>query len=429
MTRKIWRQVSWPIVFAALAAPFMVDCGGLPKVPGVPGIPGVGNCPDMANIEAVESFDFAGEFKLKADVAGKIKAGLGAALEMQKLAAKIDADLTTACGNLAKDLGDTGSYKNAQDACKAAVKAIGDAKAKLGASASIKLDMTEPHCGLDVGVYGDCAAKCDATVKPGSAEVTCEGGKMQGSCSASCTGDCEMQAAAACSGECSGTCDADVSGSCDGNCSGKCDGKATTGGSSGAQCAGKCEGKCSGNVKGSCKGKCGGTCHLSAGASCSGTCTGDCSVKMQAPKCTGTVKPPQMSADCKAKCDAKVQANASCTPPHIALRITGAADAAAAAKFQAAIEKNLGAVLDVSIGMAKNVGAIAASVKVVAEGATAAVQTAASGGDKMAGVALTACVLSPFKGAIDAAASVQASVNVSVNVQASASGSASGKAG
>src|SRR5579871_4976330 len=117
MTRTIMRRVSWPIVFAGLAAPFMVNCGALPA-----GVPGAGNCPDMTNIEAVEKFDFAANFKLKADVGAKIKAGVGAALEMKALADKIDGQLLAACGGLAKDLGDTGSYSNGQDACKAAIK-------------------------------------------------------------------------------------------------------------------------------------------------------------------------------------------------------------------------------------------------------------------------------------------------------------------
>jgi hypothetical protein len=417
MIRKFWRRVSWPIVFTGLIAPFTVNCGALKGLPGVPGLPG--NCPDMTKIEEIDKFDFQANFKLKADVAAKIKAGVGAAVEMKVLADKIDADLLTACGGLAKDLGDGTTYKSGADACKAAAKLVGDAKAKLGAGASVKLDMTEPKCGLDVGVYGDCAASCDATVKPGGADIQCDGGKMQGSCGAQCSGDCDMTAAAACSGECDGSCDADISGECSGNCDGKCDGKA----SKGASCAGKCEGKCSGKVKATCKGKCGGSCHLSAGASCSGTCTGSCSAKMEAPKCTGTMKPPQMSADCKAKCDAKVQANATCTPPQVLVRIVGAADAAAAAKFQTALQNNLPVILSVAIGMAKNVPTIVANVKAVVEGVQGIVQTATS--DKMAGVALIACVASPFKGALDAATGIQANVSVSVSVQASASGSAS----
>ena len=49
--------------------------------------------------------------------------------------------------------------------------------------------------------------------------------------------------------------------------------------------------------------------------------------------------------------------------------------------------------------------------------------------DPIAGGRLAACVSAPFKGAIDAAASLKANVNVSVEVKASASASASGSAG
>jgi len=427
MNRKIWRSVSWPIVFAGLSAPFIVNCGALSKLPG--GLPGIPSCPDMSKPDEIAKFDFAASFKLKPDVAAKVKAGVGAAVEMKILADKVDADLTAACGKIATDLGDTNTYKNAQDACKAAATIIGSVKGKLGAAAKVSLDIDPPQCGLDINAYGDCGASCDATVKPGGADITCEGGKLQGSCGAQCSGDCEMTAAAACSGECDGSCNADVSGSCSGNCNGKCDGKAGT-----ASCAGKCEGKCSGNVKGTCKGKCGGDCKLSGAASCKGTCTGTCTAKMEAPKCTGTVKPPSMSADCKAKCDAHVQANASCTPPHIQVRIVGAADAVAAAKFQTVLETDLPMVLNTAIGLAKNVGQIVGSVKAVVEGVEGVVKTATS--DKIAGAALIACVAMPFKGAIDAATGIQANVSVSVSVQGSVGGgsgsgsaSASGKAG
>lgn len=418
MTRKIMRRVSWPIVFAALAAPFVVNCGAMPKLPGVPNI--AGNCPDMTKVEAVDSFDFGKEFGLKADVAAKIKAGAGAAVEMKALADKIDGDLKVACGNLAHDLGATGDFKDGQDACKAAIKVMGDVKAKIGANAQIKLDMTEPTCGVDINAYADCAGHCDASVKPGSAEVKCEGGKLEGKCSGQCQGECQANAAAACSGECDGTCDVAIKGTCDGKCEGKCDGKVMNASANG-QCNGTCDGKCQGNVKATCKGKCGGSCKISGSASCNGTCSGSCSVKMEAPKCTGNIEPPKMSAECKAKCDASLNAKAECTPPHVALRITGAADAQAAAKFQAAVEKNLPDILTVAVGMGKHVGELAGNMKVVIEGVQASVQGA---GSPMNVAKLTACVAAPFKGALDAVASVQANVNVSVNVQASASGSA-----
>jgi hypothetical protein len=411
------------VVLAGLTAPFIANCGGaMPSMPGGGGLPGAGNCPDMAKVEAIESFDFEKEFKLKADVAAKIKAGASAAAEMKALSMKIDGDLKTACGGLAKDLGATGDFSSGQDACNAAMKVMGEVKAKMGANAKISLDVVEPHCGLDVQAYGDCSAHCDAHVKPGEVPK-CEGGKLQGSCSGKCQGECEASAAAACSGECSGSCDAEIKGSCSGKCQGKCDGKATPAGG-GAECAGTCEGKCSGSVHAECKGKCGGSCKMSASASCNGTCSGSCDVQMQAPKCTGKLEPPQVSAECKAKCDAKVQANASCTPPHIALRISGSADAAASAKFQAAIEKNLPGVLTVAVGMGKHVGELAGSMEAVINGVQAGLSAA---GDPLTVGRLTACVGAPFKGALDAVANVKANVSVSVNVQASAS--ASGKAG
>src|SRR5580692_5189603 len=153
MIRKFWRRVTGPIVFMGLSAPFIANCGGgMPSMPGGGGLPGGSSCPDMAKVEAIDSFDFGKEFKLKADVATKIKVGAAAAVEMQELSTKIDGELKTACGNLAHDLGATGDYSGGQDACKAAEKAIGDVKAKLGANVSIKLDFSEPHCGVDIGV-------------------------------------------------------------------------------------------------------------------------------------------------------------------------------------------------------------------------------------------------------------------------------------
>ncbi|HZU81524.1 MAG TPA: hypothetical protein VE987_01345 [Polyangiaceae bacterium] len=426
MIRKFWRQVSWPIVFAGLSAPFVAHCGGaMPSLPassgGAPSLPGAaGNCPDMAKVEAIESFDFEKEFKLKADVAAKIKASAAAAAEVKALSEKIDADLKVACGGLAHDLGAQGDFKDGQEACKAANKAIGDVRAKLGASAQVKVETTEPHCGVDVHAYGDCAGHCDATVKPGGAQVKCEGGKMQGQCSGKCQGDCEASAAATCTGECHGSCDADVKGACSGKCAGKCDGKAMDAKANG-RCDGVCDGKCDAEVKGECKGKCGGSCAIKGQAECKGTCTGSCSVEMQAPRCAGKVEPPQMSAECKAKCDASMQAKAECTPPHVVVRVTGAADAQAEAKFRAAIEKNLGAIVKVSAGTGRGAVEVADNLKVVIEGVQASVQGA---GDPAAVLKLTNCVSTPFKGALDAAASVKASVNVSASVSASASGSA-----
>jgi hypothetical protein len=431
MTRTFWKSISWPLLVAGLSAPIVMNCGGVPHVAGMPDVPGKANCPDMTSIDAVTNFDWTTEFKIDAKVGAKLKGGVAAAVEMKMIADGIDADLKTACNGILTGLGGTAVTTSGQDACKAAVTQIGAFKAKLGANAKISVAIDPPVCGVSVDAMADCAAKCDASVKPGSADVKCEGGELQGSCSAQCSGSCDVEAGAKCSGSCSGSCDATVSGTCSGKCSGKCDGKATPGGG-GASCAGKCDGKCDGKISGTCSGSCKGSCKMSAAASCSGTCSGSCSAKMTAPRCTGQVTPPEMSADCKGSCKAQLDAKVECTPAHIAVAISGAADATAAATFQTTLETNLPAIVKVAMSLKDRLVHLAGDVKAVAEGGIAVVgELKGSVGSDPAKVAsagqLVACVTAPFQGAIDAAASVQANVSVSVNVSASAS--ASGSAG
>ncbi len=411
------------------AAPLIVNCGGagpLGNVPGASALPGGGggSCPDLGSVESVEKADFAGAFQLDAAASGRLKAGLGAATELKVFADSVDAELKKACSDLAGDLGGGGTFDNGDAACKAAIKAMGDVKAKMGGSFSIKLDIKPPECRASMDAMAECSGHCDANIKPGEAKVECEPGKLSGTCSAQCSGSCDMTAAAKCDGSCSGTCDATMKGSCSGKCDGKCDGKA----SKGATCAGTCEGKCDAQVEGSCGGSCGGSCKLKASASCSGTCNGSCSAQMQAPKCTGEIKPPQMSADCKAKCDAKVTAKAECTPAAVGVKVEGAGDAQLALKYKAALEKSLPAILKVAMGVGERGAKMADGVGKAVADLSGNVTGMAKGGP-MAVAKLTGCVAAPFKGAADGAASLKANVSVSVDVKASASASAGGKAG
>jgi hypothetical protein len=381
----------------------------------------------LASAEAVAKLDFAHEFKLKAEVSHKLKMGVEAAVELKAFADRIDADLKVGCGGLAKDLGDNGTYEDGQAACRAAIKAMDEARAKMGASAHVALEASPPHCEASMDAMADCAAKCDATVKPGSAKVECEPGKLSGSCSGECSGSCDMSAAGSCEGTCEGSCEANFKGDCGGECVGKCDGKDSKG-----ACAGTCEGRCESHAKGQCKGKCGGRCELKAKAHCNGTCTGSCSVEMKAPKCTGEVTPPKMSAECKAHCDAKMEAKVECKPANVVVRIKGAADAKAAAAYRVALEKNLPIIFKIAVGMGERAEKAAANVQAVVSGLQGSVEAIGkSSGDALSGGRLVACIAAPFKGAIDAAANVRASVKVSVDVKASASasGSAGGKAG
>ena len=419
MTSWMKKAVTFAVVGGGLVA--IMNCGG--NIPGVGNLPGTAACPSMDKPEEISAFDWAGNYKVDGKVDAQLKAGVAAAVELQNLAAAIDNDMKTACGQIVTDLGGSNSFSTGEEACNAAAKAITDTKAKLGQKFSIKVDAQPPKCSADFNAQADCTAKCDVSASPGSVKAECEPGKLQGQCSAQCEGSCDVQGGAKCEGSCSGKCDAQMSGSCGGNCDGKCDGKAFKG-----SCGGKCEGKCDAEIKGSCTGSCSGSCQLQAKAECKGTCSGSCSVEMKAPRCTGKVTPPHASADCNAKCEASVTAKAECTPGHVVVLISGPADPALALKLKNALEHGLPLLLKVAVGMGERAKQAAESVKTVVEGAQAAVQAVAQSSAAL-GAQLTACVGAPFKGAIDAAGSMKANVSVSVSVSASASASSGGGGG
>jgi hypothetical protein len=411
-------------VMIVASVPLLNNCGKMPGgASGMPNVPGVpGGCPaNIADASAIMSSNFG----LEGELEGKVKAALAASANLQAISADIEGEVVTACSNLAKDLGakdddlkpkEDGPGKKAEAACDVASKLIGEFKAK--AKGKIVVDYTKPKCEASLDASVDCAAKCDAKVKPGEVKATCEGGELSGQCDAKCEGKCTVEAAAncegTCSGSCKGECSAEISGKCDGDCTGKCDGKDSKG-----KCAGTCDGKCKGKAdaqcSGTCKGSCSASCEMTAKGECKGTCSGKCSVEMKAPKCSGTVKPPEMSAECKANCDAEVNGKAECKPPAVFVKIEGAADADAAMKLKAALRKNLPALLNVSIGMKDKLESVTGSVKTAVEGAKAAVT---SGGD--AALKVGAC----FAASLEASAKASVSINVSVKASASASGSA-----
>jgi hypothetical protein len=414
-------------VMIVASVPLLNNCGklpggaGLPSVPGAPGVPG--SCPaNIADASAIMNTNFG----LDGELEGKVKAALAAGADVQAIAADVEGEVTTACSNLAKDLGakdddlkpkEDGPGKKAEAACNAASKLIAEFKAK--AKGKVVVDVKPPKCEASLDASTDCAAKCDAKVKPGSVKAQCEGGEISGTCDAKCEGKCTVDASAncegSCSGECKGECSADISGKCDGDCVGKCDGKDSKG-----KCAGTCDGKCKGKAEaqcnGTCKGSCSASCEMQAKGECKGTCSGKCSAEMKAPKCSGTVKPPEMSAECKAHCDAEVNGKAECKPATVFVKVEGAADAEAATKLKGALVKNLPALLKVSIGMKGKLENVVGSVKTAAEGAQAAVTSGGAAALKVGGC---------FAASLEAQAKASVSINVSVKASASASGSAS----
>ncbi len=399
------------------------DFGGL-NVPDVAGA--AAGCPKGGSISAAMNHDWAGAFGLDVKAAGKIRAGVVGALELDRFAKRLDADLKVACGNMAKDLGKGADFDSGSDACKAASAGLSELRGQLGGDFSIKIETSPPSCAASIDAYGECIAECDADIQPGSVDLECKGGELVGKCSAECTGTCYIEGQASCNGTCHGSCSANFSGSCGGDCTGKCDGKDMQGG----YCEGTCEGSCSAGGDGSCGGECGGSCDIQGSASCNGDCQGSCSVDFQAPKCTGEVVPPKASVDCKASCEAKVSADIQCKPGTVNVRTTGGLNKEAIAKYRAVLTVHLPAVLNVAVGLKDEAVRAAANVKVVVEGAQQVVVTVKNSAAETA-ARLSACVTAPFAAAVKAATSIQASVSVSVDVSvsASASGSASGSAG
>ncbi len=415
MNRRHW--LSLPLLVCGLAAPVMINCGALGGVLG--DVTGAPKCPE--GMDNIASFDWAGQFKIDADAAGKIKGGLLAAGELKSFADDIEKDIKGACAGIAADLGAGSEFASAEDACKAAAKAITDTKGKLGAKATIALDFKLPECNASIKAMADCGGRCDVSVKPGEVQLKCEGGEISGKCGGECKGSCNADVAAACDGTCSGSCEVDIKGKCAGTCHGKCDGKDSSG-----TCKGKCEGTCGAQVeKAQCKGKCGGKCDVKGSAKCEGTCSGACSVAFEAPRCSGKITPPEMKADCKASCEASAELRAECTDPKISYRIVGATDTEAAKKLQATIEKHIPVIIKLAVGLKDRVIGAVKNVKSVIEGGISAGESigGSMGGDlqaKARGAALIAC-MTPLKGAIDAAAKLEVSVNVSVQVQGSVS--------
>ncbi|HEY5377263.1 MAG TPA: hypothetical protein VIK01_26470 [Polyangiaceae bacterium] len=410
------------VTSTVILVPLIASCSMLGTMIGsaTDGVKIAKGCPDLSTTDAIAKVNFGDEFTFEPNMAAQVKAGVIAAGALKDIAADVDADLVAGCGGLAKDLGNSTAFKTGKEACAAALKALEDAKAKLGAKVAIELEIKPPVCSVSLGVVSDCASKCDASLKGAKVDATCEGGELSGTCDGDCIGTCTLTGAAACPGTCNGSCDADFSGKCSGTCEGTCDNKKT----SKASCAGTCQGKCGTGASGSCAGQCSGSCEMNGGAKCDGTCRGKCSVDLKAPVCSGKVVPPKVSAECKASCDAKANANLSCTPALVAVKISGTKDLEAAAKLAAALETNLPRILKVAMGMLERIPDVLSNAKSTVEGAIAAGKSVAAS-RVTASAHIGQCLLTPFEGAIDGIANIKSNVDVSLSVKAAVSSSSS----
>lgn len=318
--------------------------------------------------------------------AQKVEAFIASAAAFHQSAVDLDNGLREGClqigssleipqGELAGPAGPEGTRR----ICERAGRQLRDEITALRGSANLRLSMQvqPPSCSVSVDAYGRCAADCDVSYRPGSAEIRCEGGELRGTCSAQCTGSCAV----------------DVSGRCEGTCEGECSAR---------------------DAQGRCTGTCVGRCVAQASGSCAGECRGGCSVAFTEPRCTGRVQPPEVNADCRAACDARLSAQASCQPGRAVLTVDGnvASDLEARVRrVRAALGSGFGAVLMVRDRVQTTARTGEALARAIAELPSAA---------RDVGASAAICATSSVAAVAEAVSSVNVSVQVSVSVSASA---------
>jgi hypothetical protein len=404
---------AWAVAVAS--AVVVVACGA--KKPPLAPAPTVSTqCPDLTKADEVAAFDFEKEYVLSRDAADKLKAAALAAWEIGQLAEKIDVELGIACASISRDLGAKGDWRSGNDACAAAVKTVHDARAKLGPQANAQMVVREPLCLADVSLMTKCASICDSSVPAEKVKGDCE--KTAGRCDGNCDGSCEPKVPTKCDGQCIGTCDGPVKGQCGGRCKGTCDGHKSTG-----SCAGLCIGTCDhGALSGECKGACAGTCKPKAPGICEGQCAGKCSVELTDAKCAGDFKTPEVSTDCRSRCELAVINQTDCSDPTVGLIITGAKDREVAETMKASIDRSFPGLLKIlyEVGLDKGAKRVL-NAKAIIEGArTGFAEMAASGGKRSAAASqaqLEKCFNEPFKKAAADADAVKTGLDEATGVR------------
>ncbi|HYP78625.1 MAG TPA: hypothetical protein VER12_21780 [Polyangiaceae bacterium] len=325
---------------------------------------------DMTNVD----------FGVDASIKGSFSAFASAASDLSAVGTGAISDITTACRNIALDLGadaDDASVKGkgGADAMNAwCALAKGQISANFGASGklagSISVEFQEPKCTASLSAQANCQASCDvnAMCDIKANPPKCTGGTLTVECSGACTasGSADVACTGSCTGKCSGSCKAsggvkvDCKGKCDGTCSAGAAGGATEKGT-GIQADGRCDGQCDGTCtldadapKIECTGVCDGHCD----ATCKGTadlkvkCDGKCDAEATPLKCEGGKLEGGCSADasCQGSCNASASAKAECTPPSVAIvaKANGSLDAEGKVQYETAIaslEANLPKIL------------------------------------------------------------------------------------
>ncbi len=306
----------------------------------------VQGCSSEDNPLCCTEFKAGGEIDVK--ISGNVQAQVAAqaVADLSGLATAAVGDLTNACRNIATDLNADKAARDAAETqtgtaamkawCDLAVKAIGTVKA----SATISIVAEPPRCEASVSAKANCQAKCDVS---GKCDIKanppkCTGGKLQVACKGSCTAEAgaSVSCTGTCTGGCTGSCTAQGGVECNGRCEGTCEASAQGGTGSGIQADGTCKGTCKGTCsvtppgvkcEGSCSGQCDAACKAEANATVK--CDGKCDADFEPISCEGGKLEGgcQVDAKCDANCNASVKAKAECSPPRIAVKVTGASNA------------------------------------------------------------------------------------------------------
>jgi hypothetical protein len=341
--------------------------------------------------------------------ARRVTTFLTATSRFASASASLDGSLRQTCEKMGRELG-VRVAGDTRSICDAVSRTIRDEMDALRTEAGVEIavNAVPPHCEVSIDAYARCAAECEVNVDPGKVELECRGGYVAGRCSAECTGQCDIGATAACQGSCEGTCQ----GGCTGVCNGRCDGACSATNAAG-ECNGRCEGTCYGTCSAGCQGSCEGSCWAEAHAHCQGSCRGGCTVEIERPYCTGEVEPPRVSAECQAGCDARLHAEAQCTPGKVDVAIRGgaAANSPRAERLRRALVAGYGelAAIRASLDYMRRAGRDLV-------GATADLR----GTGRELGVGAVACITEAAGVIASATASVSVSIEVSASVSASA---------
>ncbi|HJL18619.1 MAG TPA: hypothetical protein RMH99_23360 [Sandaracinaceae bacterium LLY-WYZ-13_1] len=343
--------------------------------------------------EAAFTSQCRGDFGASA-AANRFETFMGSVWEFHQAATRTQQTLLDACQQMGRALElpaaqlDGAGPDGTRAVCGAVTEALRTEMAAIreGSETTVELRTRPPHCEARFDAYADCAARCDVDLEPGELELRCEGGEVRGQCSA----------------ECSGRCAVDVDARCEGVCEGRCEGTCTQRGPDGS-CAGACDGTCHGE------------CVADVSGECGGECRGSCSVEWQEPYCTGHYDPPQVSADCQAACEARVEASMECRPGEAELVVSGGPGPDVQARLERVREA-------VRVGLA-TVLTVRERVQRLRESGRAVLAQLEQLPDSVrsVGVSAAACSAGALADLRSSLAAVSVSVEVSVSVSASVS--------